>query len=171
MGLRKCEYSFGASALTATASVVCCPRVLSKTEAVEPTAVTSDGFSGAKLRFFFDAAKFRLPDFQIFREKHAEKRCRAFRNVADAMRQRHALGNGAESVVEAQFVFGRVAEVDFTLDILLGGDERGFGEFLVVARDLDLLAVLGNLFEVVVERGEFLEFLVEVVFHLACDLV
>ena len=76
----------------------------------------------------------------------------------------------AETLVEV-FVGGGVAPEYFVLEVFLCGDEGGLGELLVVARDFNLLAVFGYFLEVVVERCEFLELLLEVVLHLAGNLV
>lgn len=59
-----------------------------------------------------------------------------------------------ESVAHGEFILGGIAEMNFTLDILLGGDENGLGEFFVIAGDFNLLAVLGHLLEVIVERSD-----------------
>ena len=76
-----------------------------------------------------------------------------------------------KSVVEGQTLLGGVAVMDFTFDILLCSNQGGLGELLVVTGNLNLLAVLGNLLQVVVEGSEFLELLVKLVLHLAGDLV
>lgn len=68
-------------------------------------------------------------------------------------------------------MFLALAEVELVVEILLRGDERGLGKALVVAGDFDLLAVLVDFLEVVVERREFLELLVEFALHLGGDFV
>ena len=61
--------------------------------------------------------------------------------------------------------------VDLVLEIFLGGDQGGFGQLLVEARDLNLLAVLEYFFEIVAEAGELLEFVFQILLHLVADLV
>ena len=75
------------------------------------------------------------------------------------------------SVVESKTFFGGITVMDFPLDILLGCNQGRFREFLVIAGNLNLLAVFGNFLEVIVEGSEFLELLVEFVFHLAGNLI
>ena len=57
------------------------------------------------------------------------------------------------------------------VDVFLSCDKRRFGKTFVVARDFNLLAVLGHFLEVVVVRSEFLKFLLEVALHLLGYLV
>ena len=61
--------------------------------------------------------------------------------------------------------------MDFVLGVFLSGDKSGLGQTLVVTRDFDLLAVFCHFFHSVVERFEFLELLLEFVFHLHSDLI
>ena len=61
-------------------------------------------------------------------------------------------------VVKIFLVFGGVAEIDVVMQELVGSHERGFGKLLIVARNFDLFSVFKSFFEVVVGRGELLEF-------------
>ena len=69
------------------------------------------------------------------------------------------------------FLFCGVSEGEFAVDIFLGGDQGGFWQSLVEARDFDLLAVFVDFLEVVGLCGELLQFFLEVGFHFGCDLV
>ncbi len=92
-----------------------------------------------------------------------QKLCSSAKLFAENQRQ--------SGLIHAGAVFGGVAVVEFAVEILLGGDEGGLGEFLVVAGDFDLLAVFAYLLEVVVERCKLLELLFKIVAHLGCNLI
>ena len=69
------------------------------------------------------------------------------------------------------FLFRDVAEGKFIFQILLGGNQRGLGEFLVVLRNLNLLTVLVDFLKVVVQGSKLLKLLLKVSLHLGSNLV
>lgn len=77
----------------------------------------------------------------------------------------------AAGELEVAAVFVALVEEEFVLDVLLGGDEGGLGQTLVVARYFDLLAVFAYFLKVVVVGSELLEFLFEVRLHLCGNLI
>ncbi len=73
--------------------------------------------------------------------------------------------------VEIEFLFAGIAEVDFMLHIFLRSDESGLGEFFVITRNFNLLAVFRDFLHVVAQRSKLLKLLFEVMFHFACNLI
>lgn len=65
----------------------------------------------------------------------------------------------------------RITEIDLVVEEFVDRDQGGFGQTLVELGDLDLFAVLEDLFQAVVVGGELLDLLVEFLFHLRGDLV
>lgn len=66
-----------------------------------------------------------------------------------------------------------LAEVELVVHVFLGGNQGGLGQTLVVARNLDLFAVLRHFFHAFCgcSGGELGEFLLEVMLHLHGYLV